>query len=111
MSQIYSGNLRNAVLSIATSGDNEVIAAPTDGYIVIDHINLVPAGAVDVRLKSGSTNLSGLYSLTTSQGFVLENSMHNEQGVITCARNEAFNINLSGAVQVSGFVRYRVIGS
>ena len=110
MSQIYTGNLRNAVLSIATSGDNEFIAAPANGYIVIDHINLVPAGAVDLIVKSGSNARSGVYSLTTSQGFVLENSMHNEQGVITCGSGEAFNINLSGAVQVSGFVRYRVIG-
>lgn len=110
MSQIYTGNLRSAAISISSSGNNTVIAAPANGYIVIDHISIVPAGAVAVTLKSGTTALSGAYPLTTSQGFVLENSMHNEQGVITCAPGEAFVIGLGGAVAVTGMVRYRVIG-
>lgn len=111
MSQIYTGNLRNAVISASSSGANEIIAAPTaPGRIVIDHINFVPAGAVNVTLKSGTTAVSGVYPLTTSQGFVLENSAHHEKGVIECAPGEAFNITLGGAVLISGFVKYRVIG-
>ena len=110
MSQIYSGALRRAVISHSTSGDNEIIAAPTAGYIVIDHINLVNTSAVGVRFKSGSTNLSGVYPLAEKQPITLENASHHEDGVITCARNEAFNINLDAAVLISGFVRYRIIG-
>jgi hypothetical protein len=111
MSQVYSGHLKNKVLSIASSGVNEVIAAPSDGYIVIDHINLVNTSAVSVTFKSATTALSGVYPLAEKQPITLENAYHSEQGVITCGRNEAFNIELSGAVQVSGFIRYRIIGN
>lgn len=105
----YIETLEKADINISTSGDNTIILAPGDGkYLIIDHINLVPAAIVTVQLKDGTTNYGGAYSLTASQGFVLENSMHNEHGVITCSNNSAFKINLSGAVQVSGFIRYRI---
>lgn len=98
-------------IDISSSGDNTIITAPsgTSEYLVIDHINIVPNSAVTLTLKSGSTDLSGGYALTTNQGFVLENSYQDESGLIKCAENEAFIINLSGAVQVSGFVKYRII--
>ena len=106
-----SEDLRNAIISISSSGDNTVIAAPTDGFIAIDHINLVNNSAVDVTFKSNTTALSGTYPLAEKQPITLENTMHNFKGVITCARNEAFVINLGSGVQVSGFVRYRVVGN
>lgn len=104
-------NRKHANIDISSSGDNTIIAAPTgtSEYLVIDHINLVPNSAVSLILKSGSTSLSGTYSLTSNQGFVLENSYQDEDGLIHCASGEAFVINLSGAVQVSGFVKYRII--
>lgn len=100
----------NAIIDISSSGDNEIIAAPsgTSEYLVIDHINLIPNSAVTVTLISESTDLSGAYSMTANQGFVLENSYNDEDGLITCGANEAFIINLSGAVQVSGFIKYRI---
>lgn len=105
----YIETLEKADISISTSGDNTLISAPGDGkYIMIDHINMVPNSGVTVQLKDGSTAYGGAYSLTSSQGFVLENAMMNEHGVITLSNNSAFVINLSGAVQVSGFIRYRI---
>jgi hypothetical protein len=99
-----------ANISINTSGDNAVIAAPGAGkYIVIDHINFVTAGAVNVQFKDGSTVYGGLYTLTTNQGFVLENIYQDEDGIITLSENAAFNINLSGNVLCGGFIRYRII--
>ena len=111
MSSNLSGALRRAVISVSTSGDNEIIAAPTDGYIAIDHINFVNTSAVGVLFKSGSTNLSGRYPLAEKQPITLENTTQSQDGVITCARNEAFNINLDAAVAINGFVRYRVVGN
>ena len=111
MPQVYAENLKTAVISCAASGDNTIIAAPTDGYIAIDHLNLVNTSAVSLKFVSGSTDLSGTYPLAEKQPITLENAMHNEKGVITCGRNEAFIINLGSAVQVSGFVRYRIIGN
>jgi hypothetical protein len=105
----YQETLEKADINISAAGDNTIIAAPGDGkYLCIDHINLVPAAVVVVQLKDGTTNYGGAYPLTTSQGFVLENAMKNEHGLITCSNNSSFTINLSGAVQVSGFIRYRI---
>ncbi|RJO60391.1 hypothetical protein C4544_05190 [candidate division WS5 bacterium] len=99
-----------ANIDTATSGDNTIIAAPGAGkYLAIDHINMVPKGGVTIQFKDGSTDYGGDYLLTTSQGFVLENVYADQDGIITCSDNSAFVINLSGNVQVSGFVRYRIL--
>ncbi len=106
----YVETLEKADINIASAGDNTIIAAPGAGkYIAIDSINMVPNAAVIVQLKDGSTNYGGAYSLTGNQGFVLDNVMQNEHGIITLSDNSAFVINEAGAVQVSGFVRYRII--
>lgn len=107
----YAEDLKKADISISASGDNTVIAAPTQGFIVIDHINFIPATAVTVQFKDGSTNYGGAYSLDAKQAVVLENSSHHQKGVITLTPGQAFVMNLNGAVQVSGFVRYRIIGN
>lgn len=125
----YNERLRKADISISASGDN-VIITPGAGempatfvnpavFIVIDHINLVPNAAVIMQLKSGKasgegtqSNYGGAYSLAQNQGFVLENGMQNTQdGVIRLAPNQSFVISLGGAVQVSGFVRYRLLAT
>lgn len=110
MSQSYLGAVRSAAISTNASGNTTLVAAPTDGYIAIDHINLFPTTAVTVTLKSGSTSLTGPYPLDTKQPITIENTTHHEEGVIRCARNEAFVLTLSDAVQVGGYVQYRVVG-
>lgn len=111
MVQIYAENLKKADINISSSGNNTIISAPTNGYIVIDHINfLAGSSSVNVQLKDGATNYGGLYQLTSNQAITLENTIQNEKGIITLTPGNAFIINLSAAVQVSGFVRYRVIG-
>jgi len=106
----FSENLKMASISISTSGDNTIISAPASGYIAIDHINFIPTTAVNVQMKDGSTAYGGAYPLDAKQAFVLENAMRSEKGVITLTPKTAFVINLSGATQVSGFIRYRIIG-
>ncbi len=122
----YIENLRNEVLNISAAGDNPVITIGVDEmpagwdnpstYIVIDHINLVPASAVTLTFLSGTvaegqTALSGAYQLVQNQAVTLENAIHNEHGIITLKPNRSFVINLSGAVQVSGFIRYRLVST
>lgn len=103
-------DLKTATIDITTSGDNTVIAAQGAGtYIAIDHINFIVTTAVGLTFKSGSTSLSGAYPFDTKQALALDNAMQAEKGVITCNDNEAFIINLDGPVQVSGFVRYRIV--
>lgn len=109
----YQSALRKADISIATSGDHTIIAAPTvaGNYIAIDFISLMPTTSVTVQFKSGTTNYGGAFPLDTKQAITWENAIHNEHGIITCAANEAFVINLGDNVQTGGFVRYREIGN
>ena len=108
---MISENLRKADINIASSGDNEIIAAPSSGYIAIDFITLLPTSAVTVQMKDGTTAYGGPFPLDQKQPFTFENTLNNVNGVITISPGAAFVINLSAAVQVGGFVRYRVVGS
>lgn len=113
-------------ITFSASGDNTVIglskgdlpAAWDNGatYIAIDHINLIPNNAVTLTLYNGTTvegqsAISGAYSLTANQGFVLENAIRNEHGIITLGPNKSLVINLNSNVQVSGFARVRLLAS
>jgi predicted metallo-beta-lactamase superfamily hydrolase len=105
----YENALKKADINIATSGDNTIISAPTAGYIAIDHINFIPTSAVTVQMIGGTTNYGGAYALDEKQAFTIENAIQNSHGIITLLPGEAFKLNLSGAVQVSGFIRYRIV--
>lgn len=108
----FSEKWQKADVSIASSGNNTVIAAPTSpAYLAIDHINLLPVTAVTVQLKDGTTSYGGQYSLAQQQGWTIENAVHHQDGIITLSPGNAFVISLGGAVQVSGFVRYRIMNN
>lgn len=107
---IFWENFKKADIDISSSGDNTIIAAPSQGYIAIDHINFLPTSAVTIQLKDGTTSYGGAYALDAKQAFTLENAMQSDKGVITISPTNAFVINLDSAVQVSGFVRFRIIG-
>lgn len=106
-------DLRKADISINTSGNNTIISAPstTGNYLAIDFVSLIPTTAVTVQFKTGSTNYGGALPLDAKQALTWENAIQNVSGVIRCAPNEAFVINLDGNVQVGGLVRYREIGN
>jgi hypothetical protein len=101
------------IIDISSSGDNTIITAPTStaapgAYLAIDHINLIPTSAVSVTFYSGSNAVSGSYPLDAKQTIVLDNATQSQYGVINCGANEDFIIKLGGAVQVGGFVNYRI---
>lgn len=104
---------KTAIINISSSGANTIITAPTTttgpgAYIAIDHINLIPTTAVTLTFYSGSGAISGPYPLDAKQTIVLDNATQAQYGVIKCDANEDFVINLGGAVQVGGFVNYRI---
>lgn len=102
-----SSILDRAVIEINTAGSNEIIAAPGAGLrLVICSLNYLTRAAVDVRLLSGATAISGLYvyQLATGNGFAFDGIT----GGIVLGVNEAFNISLSANVGVDGFVLYGV---
>lgn len=101
-----------AVINASSSGDNTVIAAPGAGmHIVIDHFTMISASAVSVVLKDGSTAYSGAMPLGTSGTIVYDNTNdEQDKSEMELADNAAWVINLSGAVAVTGFVLYRIVG-
>ncbi len=100
-----------ADINIATSGDNTIIVAPSDGhYLAIDFVSFIPTTAVTVQFKDGTTNYGGPFPLAAQQPLTHENAEGAQDGRITCSNNAAFVINLNGNVQVGGYVKYRIIG-
>ena len=130
MTHEWQERLLKADINISNSGDNVVIT-PGSGempaawdnpgtYIAIDQINLIPNAAVTMTFKNGATtdanngtvpqaSYGGPYSLAQNQGFVIDNPMQHQDGIVTLKPNKSFVINLGSGVQVSGFVRYRLM--
>ena len=97
-------------VNTSTSGDNELIVAPGAGaFIAIDFISLNPNGGGQTLIaKNGSTELFRLV-LDDNQPFTFENAIQDPEGLLTCSDNAAFNLNLSAATQVTGYIKYRII--
>lgn len=96
--------LTNAAVSFSSSGDNTVVSGTGGQTIRVHRIMFVVAGTVNVTLKDGaSTSLSGAIPMTAYGGLILD--LSDTPWFVTAAGN-AFIINLSAAVQVSGFIQY-----
>lgn len=98
-----------AVVSTASSGDNTLVAAQGAGLRVrVLGLVLVAAGAVTVRLESGAggTAMTGVMSLITGTPLVIPLA---EFGWTETAENALLNLELGGAVQVSGTLVYSVV--
>ena len=103
--------LQKADIDISSSGDNIIISAPGSGkYLAIDFIYIFPASAVTTQFKDGSTAYGGSLPLDAKQPVTLENTIQDQDGVLTMSNNSAFVINLNSAVAVTGLVRYRIVG-
>lgn len=101
--------LQFGVINTATSGDNQLLAAPGAGLkIKIVSYALIAAGTVNVKFTSGigGTNMTGPYSLIANTGIGLSGSTASH--LLEAGTNTAFVLNLSGAIQVSGHYSYFV---
>lgn len=96
--------LTNAAISISSSGDNTGVAGTAAQTVRVFRIVLVAASAVSVKFRDNTTDLTGAMPLTANGTMVLE-SETSEPLFVTTASN-AFNINLSSAVSVTGFIQY-----
>lgn len=97
-----------AAISAASSGDNTLVAAVTGKKIKVLGIWMIASGDVDVRLESGAggTALTGVASLAADgNGYVLPMSRPGLHWFETAAA-ALLNLELSGAVQVSGSLVY-----
>jgi hypothetical protein len=94
-----------ADVNCASSGDNTLIAARSDRKIYIWKLWLVANGSVNVKFRSGTTDLNGFAIPLTSQGSNLTFAFDGEP-YWTTDLGALFAINLSGAVQVTGRIYY-----
>jgi len=103
----HGHTLRFATINTATSGDS-IVASPTSISVKIKVLSvvLVSSGAVSVKWRSNTTDLSGAMPLVASSGFVLPATSPGQSHYFQTAAGQDLNINLSGAVQVSGHISY-----
>ena len=95
-------------ISGATSGDNTLKAAVTGHKIRVHAYTLVAAGAVTVAFESAAsgTALTGDMSLITGVPLVVP---FTREGHFETVVSELLNMELGGAVQVSGHLIYSLI--
>lgn len=110
----WQETLLTATINVSTAGDNVLIAAPPVGsYLAIDFLQLIPTSAVTIQFYSNpspTTPLTGPYPLSQQQVVTDENVFQNQSGIFTCLPHQSFVMNLGGAVQCGGFIRYRIVG-
>lgn len=91
--------VKYASISTSASGDTTVVAAVTGKRIkVIDYV-LTRASAVNMKWRSGTTDITGLLYNGAAPGF-------NPVGHFRTAVGELLAINLSAAVGVGGHITY-----
>lgn len=93
-------------VEVSASGNNTVIAAIPGKTIEIMEICLIPAADVTVKLISGTTDLTGDMVFDVP-GFRLE-ALYTGVPHFVGGANEAFIVELGGAVQVGGWAIYSV---
>lgn len=95
--------LSGALISFATSGDNNIVAGVTAKVIKAYRLYIVVGGATNITIKDGSTALTGAMPFASNGSLVLDFS-----GIpwYTTSAGNALVINSSAAVQVSGRVEY-----
>ena len=98
--------LLQAKIDTASSGDNTIVAAVAGTKVFVYALWLWGGGAVSVTIKDGAAiNLSGAMLLAAGSNPKWDFNLVEEPWFTTTSGN-AFVINLSGAVQVSGRVYY-----
>lgn len=91
-------------ISTAAAGQTLLVAANATLKIKVVSYVIVASAAVTVKFQSGNTDLTGAMALAANGGIsaVGQPSAH----VLETIVNNALNINLGGAVQVSGHLSY-----
>jgi hypothetical protein len=92
-------------INAASSGDNTIIAANADKRIHVWKMWLVGNASVNLKFKSGSNEFNAFAVPLTAQGANITFAYDDEPYWI-CNKGEAFVINLSGAVQITGRIYY-----
>lgn len=96
---------QHALISGATDGNNTLVAAVSGKRIRVLSYFIVAAAAVVARFESDAdgTALTGVMSMVVG----VPHSAHDPTGLFeTDVAGELLNMELGGAIQVSGFLTY-----
>lgn len=98
-----------ATVAASQSGDNTIIAAVTGKKIRVLGYMLVGAGAVDVFFQSGAAGdvISGTMAIAAAGGTIA--APPSGLGYFETDKSELLNLNLSGAIAVSGHLTYQLV--
>ena len=92
-------------INVASNGDNSIIPAIADKKIYVWKLWLVANAAVNVKLRDGTTDFNGFAIPLTAQGSSIT-FFYDHVPYLETSKGNAFQINLSGAVQVTGRIYY-----
>lgn len=103
--------MKFASITATGSGNTEVVAAPTSGFIRVLGYQIHSRAAIDeVQLRSGaSTVLARTDGVAAAGGGSV--CPPTELGYCQCAALEALNVNLSATGNVSVNVQYAIFGN
>lgn len=97
--------LKSAAISVASSGDNTIVAAVSTKRIKVYAINLNAVGTVSVKWKDGaSTDLTGAQDLQAREGYTIATEA--PTFLFATTAGNALVLNLSAAIGVRGEVSY-----
>ena len=99
------GSVLFATINATTSGDTQVVAAVSNRRIVVVAFGVVASATVNIRFRSGSTDITG--SMRVVEGGGIAHAY--DGGLFQTAVGQALNINLSTNATVGGYVVYREV--
>lgn len=98
--------VQSVSISTAASGQTALVSAVAGKQIVVVGFAVVASGAVTVQFQSASSALTGAMAFAANGGLSIAPG---PTPLFTTAVNTTLNINLGGAVQVSGFLTYYLL--
>ena len=101
--------LLNETIDDAGSGDNTIVAAPTNGDLIrVMSVLFISSAAVTARFENAAngTALTGQMEIAANGGFVLP---FNLAGHWDCSADALLNLELSAATTCDGFIQYVLV--
>jgi hypothetical protein len=97
----------NLVIAASASGDTTLLAAVTTRRWLVRKLVLVAKTAVDIKFKSGATDITGVMAFAANQTLILPWQNDKDPAwLVAGAINQALVINLSAAIVVGGVLVY-----
>lgn len=96
----------DAAVDLSASGDTTLVASSSTSYNYIFNISVVVAAPTTITLKCGSRTVAK-YTLQANATMSISAADYNSgQPYFTCRPGEAFILNNSSAVGVTGTIKY-----